>query len=150
MSKFLFACLEHLLSTQLPEMVWVIFETLRRAAARNHLLSTGINISEMGFMMIHVYWVPYLLMFSHIQRNTSYSFCESYERVNFLPSEMKWGNQYVLSSLPTAMPLQYLMGLKLCGTDCSGHDSGHHRQAVLLLKFSICSTKKETITQVKE
>lgn len=62
MSKFLFACLEHVLSTQLPEMVWVIFETLRRAAARNHFLSTGINISEMGFMMIHVYWVPYLLI----------------------------------------------------------------------------------------
>ena len=55
-----------------------------------------------------------------------------------------------MSCLPTAMPLQYFMGLKLCGTDCSGRDSQHHPQAVFVLKFSICSTKKETITQVKE
>lgn len=81
-------------------------------------------------------------LFSHIKRNTSYSFWESYE--SLLPSKIKCGNQYVLSLPLTARTIQYLIGLKLCGIDCSDQDTG---QATIVLKLSICSTKKETIVQ---
>ena len=82
-------------------------------------------------------------LFSHIKRNTSYSFWESYE--SLLPSKMKCGNQYVLSLPLTAITVQYLIGLKLCGIDCSDQDT---EQATTVLKLSICSTKKETIVQM--
>lgn len=59
--------------------------------------------------------------------------------MSLLPSKIKCGNQYVLSLPLTARTIQYLIGLKLCGIDCSDQDTG---QATIVLKLSICSTKE--------
>lgn len=148
MLKFVFACLEHRLSTQLPEIVCEMSEALLRAAARNHLLSIGISYQRDAFMIGH--FIRPLLFQSVFPYPKDYIlFILELTWQNLLPSKTKWGNQYIMSLLPTAMTIQYLMGLKLCGIDCSGQDSGHLGQPVLLLKLSICSTKKETITQTK-
>ena len=58
------------------------------------------------------------------------------------PSKMKCGNQHVLSLLLTAITVQYLIGPKLCGIDCSGQDTGQATIAKLLnltfkFKFNI-------------
>lgn len=60
MLKFVFACLEHSLSTQLPEMVCERVATVLRAASRSHILRIGANISEMGLAMVHFCHAPYL------------------------------------------------------------------------------------------
>lgn len=76
-------------------------------------------------------------LFSHIERDTSYSFCESQE--SLLPSKMKCGNQYVLSLLLTAITVQSLIGPKLCGIDYSGQDTGQATIVKLLnLTFKLC------------
>lgn len=102
-------------------MVWEMFEPLLRTAARDHVLSTGISVN-VSHGNARIWSSLSFNLFSHIERNTSYSFCESHE--SLLPSKMKCGNHHVLSLLLTAITVQYLIGPKLCGIDCSGQDTG--------------------------
>lgn len=64
-----------------------------------------------------------------------------------LPSikDKMWAINMYCSFTATARTIQYLIGLKLCGIDCSDQDTG---QATIVLKaFNLFYQEKETIVQ---
>lgn len=148
MLKFVFACLEHSLSTQLPEMVCAVFGTVLRAAARSHVLSIGINISKMWLAMVHFHQAPYLPFCFLISRGIHPIHFVS--RVREFLSFQDETQQLTCAVFAMTMAFQYLIDLKPGGTDCSGQESEHSGKLLLVSTHSICSTARKTITQSKE
>lgn len=92
MSKFVFACLEPSLLTQLPEMVCKMFETLLRAAARNHILATFSTLKSIPVKRVSC-WCIYI---RHLIFQSASPYAEEYIIFilqgisgNLLPSKMK-------------------------------------------------------------
>lgn len=143
MSKFVFACLEHSLSTQLPEMGCAMLETLSELPL-GPTFSTGESVPvksvqkgalTSGTLSFNLF--PY-------SKENILVHLTSHSRDSPFQDEMR--GSYVLS-----MTAQYGVGLTLCGVDCPGQESEQFGKPGLVLKLSICSSSvRETGTQAIE